>query len=43
MRFSRLRVWVGYYIYFKFTPSVVLCDISNGCSLVQLIIFRLID
>ena len=30
---STLQLWVGYLIYFKFTP--VLCSF-NGCSLVQL-------
>ena len=33
--FSRLRLWVVYFIYFKLTP-LLLFDVFNGCSIVQL-------
>ena len=35
---SRLRLWVGYFIYFKFTPVFFYLTtwVVSGCSLVQL-------
>ena len=35
IRCSRLRLWVGYFIYFKLTP-VLLMDVFSRCSLIQL-------
>ena len=34
IRCSRLRLWVGYFVYFKF--CVLLMNVFNGCSLIQL-------
>ena len=36
IRCSALRLWVGYFIYFKFYICVLLMDVFNGCFLVQL-------
>ena len=35
IRFSRLRLWVDFFILFKFT-RVLLMDVFNGFSLIQL-------
>ena len=29
---SRLQLWLGYFIYFKFYTCALLFDIFNGCS-----------
>ena len=35
IRFSRLRLWVGYFIYSKFTPASFKCCL-NGCFLIKI-------